>query len=256
MVTINITTFNRKKLTDVCINSLISSTKREQFELIVVDNNSTDETVPMLREMKRNGIIDKLILNKENKHLGAAVNQAWNIAAPSSKWVIWCNNDFFFMNGWLDNLKKVIKCTGIDYVSCLYLEGLIRNKISPGIPKICGNGGTYLEQTLRPKKKFDVGSAPAVSRSALKKYNIRVSERPFEKGYTGPGPSFYRQLYQAGLKGVRLDKPAILRQDPEFNNPEYRDYYKMTYESRGLNKVLKLYQRKGFAKNLKQYYSR
>ena len=229
MVTINITTFNRQRLTKVCIESLMASTKREQFELIVVDNNSTDGTVNMLKRMKKRGIIDKLILNSENKHLGFAVNQAWKIAAPSSKWVVWCNNDFYFMKGWLDNLKKVIKTTGADYVSCLYLEGLTRNKISPGIPKVSGNGGRYLEQTLRRKKKFDVGSGPAVRRSALKKYKIKVQERPFQKGYTGPGPNFYRQLNEAGLKGVRLDKPAILKQDPEFNNPEYKDYYNNTF---------------------------
>jgi len=256
MITINITTCNRKEMSKFCIDSLLSTTPRDQFELIVVDNHSNDGTIKMLEEMKENGVINKLILNSENKHLGYAVNQAWDISASSSKWLIWVNNDFFFMDGWLQNFKRVVQGTGVDYISCLYLEGLIRKKVAPGIPKITKDGGNYLQEVLRSKKKYDVGAAPAIKKSVWKKYHIRVPDKPFQKGYTGPGPLFYRTLFEKGLKGVRLDKPSILMQDPNFNNPDYLHYYNHVYGIRGLDKLYKFLKNKGsYFKNPTDYYS-
>ena len=184
-ISINITTFNRKNMTEFCINSLIKTTKKEFFDLIVVDNKSSDGTIEMLNKMKHENIIDKLILNPENYHLGKAVNQAWDVANSDAEWLLWVNNDFFFMDGWLENFKIIINDLGkkIDYINCIYLEGIIRNKIAPGIPKKTKNGGCYLEQVLRKKKKFDVGAACIIRKNIVKKYNIKLSEKPFIKGY-------------------------------------------------------------------------
>jgi len=253
-ISINITTWNRKKLTEFCINSLIRTTNRDQFNLVVVDNFSTDGTVEMLKEMKNKKIIDTLILNSKNLHLGKAVNQAWDAAAKDVDWLLWCNNDFFFMDKWLDNFTLVVNNLNIDYVNCIYLEGLIRNKVANGIPKKTKNGGFYLKQVLRKKKKYDVGAAPALKKSLVDKYNIRVSEIPFRKGSTGPGPSFYNQLYKLKLKGVRLDKPCILLQDSEYNNSLYKKYYDNTFKGRGIEKVLNIYKKRGYVKSLTKYY--
>jgi len=253
-ISINITTFNRKKMTEFCIDSLVKTTNRKFFNLIVVDNFSTDRTVEMLKEMKNKKIIDTLILNSENLHLGKAVNQAWDVADKDVDWLLWCNNDFFFMDKWLDNLMLVVNDLDIDYVNCIYLEGISRNKIAKGTPKKTKNGGSYLESVLRKKKKYDVGAAPIVKKTAVKKYNIQLLEKPFCKGYTGPGPSFYKQLYKLKLKGVRLDKPSILLQDPEYNNPAFKSYYNSTFKNRGIEHVLDFYKKYGHVKNLIKYY--
>lgn len=253
-ISINITTFNRKKMTKFCIDSLINTTKRDSFDLVVVDNFSTDGTVEMLKEMKKKNIIDKLILNKENLHLGKAVNQACDVASKDTDWLLWVNNDFFFMDNWLDNLTLVVNDLNIDYVNCVYLEGITRNKISPGIPKKTKNGGSYLEQTLRNKKKYVTATGPILKKVLRNKYNIRVSEGPFTKGYTGPSTSFYSALHRHKLRGVRLNKPCILLQDSDYNNPIFKSYYDTTFKTRGMEKALNFYKKRGRFKNIKKYY--
>lgn len=253
-ISINITTFNRKKMTKFCIDSLINTTKRDFFDLVVVDNFSNDGTVEMLKEMKEKNIIDNLILNKENLHLGKAVNQAWDAASEDTDWLLWINNDFFFMDNWLNNLILVVDDLNIDYVNCVYLEGIIRNKISPGIPKKTKNGGSYLEQTLRKKKKYVTATGPILKKALRDKYNIRVSEVPFSEGRTGPSNSFYSALYRHKLRGVRLNKPCILLQDSDYNNPLYKEYYKETFGLRNINHVLQLYKKGGRFKNINEYY--
>jgi len=253
-ISINITTWNRKKLTEFCINSLIRTTKRDQFNLVVVDNFSTDGTVEMLKEMKNKKIIDTLILNSKNLHLGKAVNQAWDAAAKDVDWLLWCNNDFFFMDKWLDNFTLVVNDLNIDYVNCIYLEGLVRNKVARGIPKKTKNGGSYLEQTLRKKKKYVTATGPILKKALRDKYNIRVSEVPFSEGRTGPSNSFYSALHRHKLRGVRLNKPCILLQDSDYNNPLYKNYYEKTFKERDIQHVLRFYKNRGRFKNIKKYY--
>jgi glycosyltransferase involved in cell wall biosynthesis len=254
-LSLSITTYNRKILTEYCINSIIKTTSRNDYEFIVVDNHSTDGTVEMLKEMKESGIIDKLILNPENYHIGKSKNQSWDAAHKDAKYLLMANNDFFFMDGWLENLKKVIISPKIDFVSCMYLEGTSNNKVAHGIPKQTINGGKYLQPVLRPGKTYDVIGCPCISNELVKKHNIRFSEKPFIDGYTGPAPPFYKLLYDLKLNGVRLNKPAILLQDAGYNNPAFKTYYQETFGSRGLLKLLKFFQKYGAVTNPTEYYS-
>ena len=56
---ISITSLNRKKLTNFCIKTIRGRTPRKEYELIVVDNGSTDGAVQMLQKYKAEGVIDK-----------------------------------------------------------------------------------------------------------------------------------------------------------------------------------------------------
>ncbi|MFH1482481.1 MAG: glycosyltransferase [Patescibacteria group bacterium] len=254
-LSLSITTYNRKRLTECCINSIIKTTPRDEYEFIVVDNKSTDDTVEMLKEMKNSGIIDKLILNPKNYHIGKSKNQAWDIAHKDAEYLLISNNDFFFMDGWFENLKKVITSPKIDFVNTIFLEGISTNKVACGIPRETKNGGKYMIPVLKPGKLFDVIGSPCISKKLVLKYNIRFSEKPFTSGYTGPAPIFYKQLYNLKLNGVRLNKPAILLQDPGYNDPDFQEYYNETFGSRGLLNLLNFYKKHGHVKNPQEYYS-
>ena len=251
---IDIVSFNRKKMTKFCIDSLINSTKRDSFELIVVDNFSTDGTVEMLKEMKERNIIDKLILNPKNLHLGKASNQSWDVASKDTDWLVRCNNDFFFMDNWLDNLTLVVNDLNVDFVYCLNLESVVRSKVPNGTPKKTKNGGFYLEPTIRADKSGDIGAATAIKKSVVDKYNIRYDETPFRKGHTGPSTQFFKRLHELKLKSVRLDKPCLLLQFPEYDNPLYKEYYKNTFGIRGLGHVLDFKRKHAHVINPAEYY--
>ena len=62
LTSIIILTYNQLKYTKLCIESIRKFTYKNRYELIVVDNNSTDGTVSWLKEQDD----IKLILNNEN----------------------------------------------------------------------------------------------------------------------------------------------------------------------------------------------
>lgn len=61
-ISIVILTFNNIEYTKKCIESIRKHTNKEEYEVIVVDNNSTDET----REWSPKQKDLKIILNDEN----------------------------------------------------------------------------------------------------------------------------------------------------------------------------------------------
>lgn len=81
-----ILTHNVLEYTRQCINSIYANNKSDTFELIVVDNASTDETVEWLQSQKN----IKLICNDENKGFPIGCNQGIEIAQSE--------NDIFLLN--------------------------------------------------------------------------------------------------------------------------------------------------------------
>jgi len=71
-----ILTYNQLEYTKVCINSIRNYNDNDNYEIIIVDNNSTDGTVEWIK--KQEGI--KYILNEENKGFPAGCNQGIKIA--------------------------------------------------------------------------------------------------------------------------------------------------------------------------------
>ena len=82
-----ITSYNTKKLTKECIDSVFLHCDENDFEIIVVDNNSHDGSAEMLQNDFGKKI--KLIINKNNAGFGAANN----LGAKSAK-----GDYLFFLN--------------------------------------------------------------------------------------------------------------------------------------------------------------
>lgn len=57
---------NRSRLTKMCIEEIAARTSTP-YRLIVLDNGSIDDTPGMLRELRRHGVIDSLVLEDENR---------------------------------------------------------------------------------------------------------------------------------------------------------------------------------------------
>lgn len=103
-----ILTFNQLEYTKKCIDSIRQYTKKNEYELIIVDNNSTDETVSWLKEQQD----IKAIYNKENVGFPEGCNQG--IAISTGDNILLLNNDVIVTSRWLDNL-----------VQCLYSDSKI-----------------------------------------------------------------------------------------------------------------------------------
>lgn len=92
-VSIIIVSYNTKELLKNCINSIYEHTKDIDFEIIVSDNDSKDNTIKMLKEEFPDVI---LIENKKNLGFGAANNKALKVA--SGKYVFYLNSDTILLN--------------------------------------------------------------------------------------------------------------------------------------------------------------
>jgi GT2 family glycosyltransferase len=101
-----IVSFNTKKLTEECLSSTIKSLKGSQlsYEIIVVDNVSTDGTREML---KKKFPAVKTIFNAENVGFGKGNNQGIRIA--NGEYILLLNSDTVVLNNAIGKLVSFAK---------------------------------------------------------------------------------------------------------------------------------------------------
>ena len=92
-LSIAIVSWNTRNLTLKCIKSIFGHIKNIDFEIFLVDNNSTDETVKFIRQAKQKNKWSNLhiIENKENLGFAKANNQA--IKQAQGEYVLLLNSD-------------------------------------------------------------------------------------------------------------------------------------------------------------------
>lgn len=98
-----ILTYNHLDETKECLKSIRKYTKKETYEIIIVDNFSTDGTRDWLK--KQNDL--KVIYNDENLGFPKGCNQAIKKANKKND-ILLLNNDTIVTSNWLDNLKKCL----------------------------------------------------------------------------------------------------------------------------------------------------
>jgi hypothetical protein len=128
-LSICIVTRNAKALLQDCLNSIYENTNDISFEIIVVDNNSQDSTVKMLRQEFPKV---QLIVNDHNAGFSVPCNQALKISR--GRYVLLLNNDTIV-------LPKVL----------VHLIGFMDTHPEAGIagPKVLNRDGTMQKQCRR-----------------------------------------------------------------------------------------------------------
>ena len=95
-------TYNKLEYTRKYIESLYKYTK--DFELIIIDNGSTDGTIEYLKILSDNV---KLVLNSENLGYSKGNNQGIDIAA--GEYIAFLNNDILLYPNWFEECEKVFE---------------------------------------------------------------------------------------------------------------------------------------------------
>ena len=104
-VSIIIPTFNRLDLTRACLNALRANTPAADFEIVVVDNASTDGTPDFLAAEQTAGRL-RAICNANNGGFARACNQG--AAAARADILLFLNNDTQVTDGWLAALVAAV----------------------------------------------------------------------------------------------------------------------------------------------------
>lgn len=101
-VSIIIPVFNHVEYTGQCLAALEANTTYPNYEVIIVNNGSSDETAAMLAARKNIAIIH----NAENKGFTEACNQG--AQAATGDYLLFLNNDTIPLKGWLEPLVRRI----------------------------------------------------------------------------------------------------------------------------------------------------
>lgn len=104
-VSIVMPVFNKLELTRVCLESLHLRSAQASFEIIVVDNGTTDGTRRYLEGQAAAGNL-KAILNDENQGFARGCNTG--ATAAQGRYVLFLNNDMEVRPGWLDPMVSTL----------------------------------------------------------------------------------------------------------------------------------------------------
>ncbi len=97
-----VVTYNNLALTRLCLESLFRNTEYPSYEVIVVDNKSTDGTPEYLSRMAERHDNLAAILNDTNNGFAKANNQG--IERSTGDYLVLINNDTVVPQGWLSRL--------------------------------------------------------------------------------------------------------------------------------------------------------
>ena len=116
---------NRVELTKDCLTALAGLKDQPEYELIIVDNGSTDGTTEFLRQLS--GDV-QIIVNGENLGFAKACNQG--AAVARGKYLVFLNNDTIPQPGWLAALVAEVDShaeVGIVGSKLLYPDGTVQH---------------------------------------------------------------------------------------------------------------------------------
>jgi len=107
LVSVIIVTYNNLSYTRMCLGSILDKTTYPNFELIIVDNNSTDETPDYLSRLQLTHKNIKVQLNQENTGFAKANNIGIKLA--KGEMLVLLNNDTILPPGWINSLVKHLR---------------------------------------------------------------------------------------------------------------------------------------------------
>lgn len=115
-VSVIVSNFNKARYLERCIRSILSQKSSVSYEVIVVDDASTDDSLTVLSHFEE---LIKVLRNQENLGLPASLNRA--IAGALGQFLVRVDSDDFVSEHFLQILALALKSNpSIDAVSCDY----------------------------------------------------------------------------------------------------------------------------------------
>ena len=107
-VSIIVLCYNQLDYTKKCIESILYNTAYPNYEIMIVDNASTDGTSVYLEEMNRKESRIKIKINEKNRGFAGGNNDG--IELTDGEYIVLLNNDTIVTRGWLSSMVKHMRC--------------------------------------------------------------------------------------------------------------------------------------------------
>lgn len=104
MVSVIVLCYNQLDYTRTCVDSILQNTAYPNYELIMVDNASSDGTADYLRQLASREERVRLVLNDSNRGFAGGNNDG--LAIARGEYLLLLNNDTVVTRGWLTNMVK------------------------------------------------------------------------------------------------------------------------------------------------------
>ena len=188
LVSIIIPVFNKLELTHQCLKAILKNTKYGNYEVIFVDNGSTDDTRNYLSKIKAPNV--RSVFNDENLGYVGGCNSG--AAVAKGDYLLFLNNDTEVQPNWLLNMVRLAETredAGIVGAKLVYPDGKLQE--AGGIIFSDGNGWNY-GRGLNPadprfnfvrKVDYVSGAALMIKRSLWDKiggFDLRYSPAYYE----------------------------------------------------------------------------
>lgn len=240
--------YNVRYFLELCLKSVEAATKSIDAEVIVVDNNSSDDSCSMVKEL-----FPEVILIENKTNFGFSKGNNIGVAEAKGDFICILNPDtvigedtFIQLLAYADNMPRlgVLGCRLIDG-SGHYLPESKRNVPVPKVSfnKIFGSGQSYYASHLG---ETDIGPVDVlVGAFMLLKRDLYNQMNGFDEDYFMYGEDIdvsYRIL-KAGYKNQYYGKQTIIHFKGE-STPKNKYYRKRFYEA------MKIFYNKHFKNNI------
>ena len=197
-VSIIILSYNTLELTKRCIESIRNTIDKERYELVLVDNASTDGSAEYLKTLS--GV--KVICNTENKGFAGGCNQGLEIAEKDND--IWLLNSdtlvpeyaLFWLQKGLYERDDIGACGSVSNFCPNYQNIVEIDVTDQNYQEIAKKYNRYMKNALE-EKNWLVGFSMLIKRSALEEIGY-LDERFYPGNYEDNDLSY--RLLQAGYK--------------------------------------------------------
>ena len=223
LVSIIIPVRNNWRYTYACLKSILQNTKEIPFEIILIDDQSTDETSEMLKRISGIQIINNPINLGWVKNCNNAAHHA------KGKYMLLLNNDTEVTEGWLSNLVEIAEGddkVGVVGGKILYPDGRLQEAGS--VMDAEGRGQSYgrfddparYEYNYVKETDFITGVCLLIGK------DIFLKMGGFDERYA---PAFYEEfdlefaIREAGYKIMYQPRAVIVHHQTSSYGPEIRD---------------------------------
>lgn len=241
-ISVVIANYNGKDYLRTCLNSLLKSSMTD-YEVLVIDNNSTDSSVEIIQEFAKKDSRIKVLKNRINRGVPFSRNKAIKKALGSI--LVFLDNDTRVDKDWLKGITKTflndetigaLQCKIFDFHRTDVIQE-VGMKLYPytGFGTPLGRGQKDHGQFDKPKEIIALGAASAVRKEVARKIN----GFDLELIHTTDDLDFSWRIWIAGYRVVLAPNSKIYHYT-KIHNPNYKFYYHLSKNS--IRMIIKNYE--------------